>query len=184
MRLNLGCGGVYAPGWWNVDRVPADDSIAAPYRMLDIVHDPWPWPENSCEGIVIHHVLDLLTQAEMIEVLRRCVMTLEPGRTLRMSGADLDRGIHAAFAGEDEWFAQPVLSLATGRIDLGATVGFFLLQGGARKQWLRPADLMLACREVGFSATCELRAGVTMGEGWITSLDSRPGESWFVECVR
>jgi len=56
MRLNLGCGGVKAPGWINVDKAAA----SKPDQVVDLEALPWPWPDNSAEEVALSHVLEHL----------------------------------------------------------------------------------------------------------------------------
>ncbi len=54
IRLNLGCGDKYLPGFVNVDK----------YGNPDVSHDletfPWPWLDNQVAEVVAHHVLEHL----------------------------------------------------------------------------------------------------------------------------
>lgn len=70
MRINLGCGDRYAPGWINVDWA------GSPHRKdqeVDLTQ-PLPWPDESVEYIYAGHVLEHLTleqcQGLLAELLR------------------------------------------------------------------------------------------------------------------
>lgn len=173
MRLNLGAGGQQHDGWLAVDRAGDVDIL------LDLVDDAWPWKRSSIDGIVAHHVLDLLTPAEMQVVLDRCWYVLAPDAVLRVSNANLILGLEQAIIGARPFFAEQ-------RNTIEETLGFFVTQGGARKQHLTPARLMDACKTSGFLgwAFSEEDFDQTVGKPWMTDLDSRESESWFAEVRR
>lgn len=56
LKLNLGCGGKISEGWVNVDKYD--------YYAVDVVHDletfPYPFDDNSCNEILMNHVLEHL----------------------------------------------------------------------------------------------------------------------------
>ena len=66
MKLHLGCGNIIIPGCHNVD-ILGDVDERADLRVI-----PWPWPDNSADEILMHHVLEHLpdTYAVMGEVCR------------------------------------------------------------------------------------------------------------------
>lgn len=56
MRLNLGCGKAKIPDWTNVDLVAAVE----PDQVVDLEKLPWPWPDDSVDGVRMMHVLEHL----------------------------------------------------------------------------------------------------------------------------
>lgn len=208
-RLNLGSGGRCDKGWTHVDReYPVKVTITKindepvhheggyfpgkDFVKLDIANDPWPWDADSVEGIVMHHVVDLLTTDEMRRVLAMCHIVLRPGGVLRVSSADIIRGIEAALERDQGWFvekfgvvfgaSQPVHPSS---LDFERTLGHFILQGGARKQFLPQLLFMQECVVAGFKEAQPVPFKYTVAEEhWITELDDRAGESWFVEAVK
>lgn len=185
VRLNLGCGGQIVEGWVNVDK-----GCGPGIYCLNITgEDEWPWPVQSADVIVMHHVVDLLTVAQTRRVLERCFDTLTLGGVLRVSSADHERACRAAIDGDTEWFPEPIhygaaIGKPTSTIDFGATVGYFITQGGARKQLLTVEGLAEMCKVAGFPHFYTCPAGATMGPAWAAHLDSRARESWFAEAIR
>ncbi len=55
-KLNLGCGLNLLPGYTNVDK------FGTPDMLCDLEAFPWPWPDNSVDEIILHHVLEHLGQ--------------------------------------------------------------------------------------------------------------------------
>ena len=85
MKINLGCGDRYAPGWHNVDWA------GSPHRKdetVDLV-GPLPWPDSSVQSIYVGHLLEHLTFMDcrlLLQRLHRCAM---PTGTIMVVGPDL-----------------------------------------------------------------------------------------------
>jgi SAM-dependent methyltransferase len=56
MKLNLGCGSSRKDGYVNVDR----EAVLAPDLVVDLESFPWPWPDDSVDEVLMHHVLEHL----------------------------------------------------------------------------------------------------------------------------
>ncbi|GIZ52009.1 glycosyltransferase family 9 protein [Noviherbaspirillum aridicola] len=56
MKINLGCGRDYRPGWLNVDFFDA----AQPDQVVDLERTPWPLDNDCAEFILMKHVLEHL----------------------------------------------------------------------------------------------------------------------------
>jgi predicted SAM-dependent methyltransferase len=170
VRLNLGAGGQSAPGWTTLDRA----------GNVDVIHNltvtPLPFADDSCEGAVAHHVLDLLGPHALHNLLRDLRRVLQPDAVLRVSLADLEFGIGAAFEHDLGWFPEP-------RETLDETLAWFLRQGGARRLLLTPERLKVLCYVAGFNefAVFDDPAGKTFGPSWLTVFDARFHESFFAE---
>ncbi len=180
MKLNIGCGGMVMKDWVNVDRgVPEGPSLGDGYGFMlhDLLDIPWPFNDASAECAVAHHVLDLFSPFELILVLGELARVLALGAVLRVSCANIELGIHRAMAGDAEWFAEQ-------HGGLEETLGFFITQGGARKTLLTAEGLGKLCRDAGFGHAYAVDHNVTYGPNGITLLDSRLGESWFLEAIR
>lgn len=210
-RLNLGCGGVVADGWVNIDRSypPHDVTLDETglqawdpewrkderFVLLDLAYSALPCPDRSCEGAVAHHVLDLLRVDEVYDLFSELHRALALGAVFRVSCADVARGIEEAMAGNVDWFPEPCwtsdFQVEVGRnpydpenVNLEATLGHFILQGGARQTLVTRPFLEHIAERTGWPHVYESAFGRTMGPNWITELDSRYEESFFMEFVR
>lgn len=82
LLLNLGCGArkMHGDGWVNVDA----------YGDADIIHDlnvaPFPWADNSVDGIVMFHVLEHVR--EWWQCFTECARILKPGGFLQINVPD------------------------------------------------------------------------------------------------
>lgn len=95
MKVNLGCGDRYAPGWINVDWA------GSPHRKdqeVDLTR-PLPWPDDSLEFVYAGHLLEHLTIEQCLGLLRevyRC--SVEHGQ-LMVVGPDLPTAYRMLEAG-------------------------------------------------------------------------------------
>lgn len=168
VRLNIGSGAPGPEGWTNINLLPGENIDYA----ID-VRDGLPFDDNSVDYAVCHHVFDLLTFDEMTRLLEEVHRVLRPEARFRASGADVMRGAARAIAGDWEWFAEL-------RSSMEETVGFFITQGGARKQMLPVEAVVGACKKVGFRSAM-IDVWDYEGPDFLRSLDSRRRESWFAE---
>lgn len=99
MKLHLGCGKRYIPGFVHIDGLsyPHIDHIQ-PVDRLDNIHS------NSCDLIYACHVVEHFKRHEVEDVLREWHRVLKPGATIRLSVPDLH--------------ALSTIYLETGNIDL------------------------------------------------------------------
>lgn len=170
VRLNIGAGGQHADGWTSLDRA----------GHVDVIHDltdlPLPFDTDSCEGAVAHHVLDLLPRGALHSLLEDLRRVLQPEAVLRVSLADVERGIDIAFDNDIAWFPER-------RDTLEATLVWFVRQGGARRQLLTRSRLGEFCQDAGFNNFQVFGdpAGKTFGPKWLTDLDGRFQESFYAE---
>ncbi len=82
LRLHLGSGGNNLPGWVNVDLVGAHADVA-----WDLRH-PLPFADDSAEAVFLEHVLEHMTVAVGMQVLRGIRRVLAPGGVLRVGVPD------------------------------------------------------------------------------------------------
>lgn len=87
MKLNLGCGDRYIPGWSNVD-LPG-----MPHRKDQAVDlcDPLPWQQGTIECVYAGHVLEHLPQREAKDFLSRLLPLMKPRAPIMIVGPDVDR---------------------------------------------------------------------------------------------
>jgi predicted SAM-dependent methyltransferase len=107
-KINLGCGGAWAPGWKNLDGGPAarlmwlrklrvfnrflprttlqypPDLIVADLRRL-----PLPFPDDSASVIFSQYALEYLRREECDQALADCYRILQPGGLIRLSQTDV-----------------------------------------------------------------------------------------------
>ncbi len=80
--LNLGCGYIKRIGWINVDKYDNCDP--------DVVHDlnefPYPWDDNSIDGIEMFHTLEHLN--DWWGALIECARILKPGARIEIRVPD------------------------------------------------------------------------------------------------
>ena len=78
--LNLGCGEDQRPGYINVD------AYGGPDVVWDLQEFPYPWEDNSVDGIVMHHVLEHLP--DWWSAFLECARILKPGGELHIHVPD------------------------------------------------------------------------------------------------
>jgi ubiquinone/menaquinone biosynthesis C-methylase UbiE len=85
LKLHLGCGGRFIPGFVHVDLVAGEHvDYVQDVRLLPMFED------NSAELIYASHVLEYFDWFEVIDVLREWRRVLEPDGTLRLAVPDFD----------------------------------------------------------------------------------------------
>jgi SAM-dependent methyltransferase len=78
IKVHLGCGTHYLPGWINCDVVP--DMRADKY--FDLETFPWPFPDNSVDEIFMDQVLEHLS--DTMKVMAEIYRILKPGGIARI----------------------------------------------------------------------------------------------------
>ncbi len=84
--VNLGCGQRFHSDWVNLDLHPADPSV----QKWDL-QDDLPFPDESFDVVYHSHVLEHLSKADGLQLLRRCRRVLKPNGILRVAVPDLER---------------------------------------------------------------------------------------------
>lgn len=83
MKLHLGCGPRFIPGYTHIDAVPHDHvDIVSTIDKLNFIED------NSVEVIYNCHVLEHFQRAAAVDVLTEWLRVLKPGGVLRTSVPD------------------------------------------------------------------------------------------------
>lgn len=187
-KLNLGAGGQIAAGWINVDRAFTNETVeqarrrtpaGIPFLLRWDLTDGWPWPDESMDFAVAHHVLDLLETPDLMRFLREALRVLMPRGVLRISSIDFAKGFEARRSGNVEWFSR--LGVPPEFLD-DASLAFdwWLDWGGARKTLLPLGGARRLLEIVGFKVEdADFEETTTLPA--ICELDSRPDESWFLE---
>lgn len=75
MKLNLGAGDQKIEGYQSVDVAPE----CKPDFLLDITKFPWPWEENSIDGIMADNIMEHIEPKTFIKVMNECHRILKPG---------------------------------------------------------------------------------------------------------
>jgi SAM-dependent methyltransferase len=78
MILNLGCGKNVREDCVNVDLIPYTN-----VRVVDLLKFPWPWLNESIEGIYASHILEHFQDQE--KFIHECCRVLKPGGFLRLN---------------------------------------------------------------------------------------------------
>jgi predicted SAM-dependent methyltransferase len=172
-RLNWGCGSHLAAGWINSDikDEPGVDLVCDIRKGL-------PLKTDSIDYAVGVHSLPEFSYAETVPVLEELCRVLKPGGTLRLALPDLQRGIDAYLAGDDDYFqVDPEEVRSRG----GRFVAHMLWHGYSRMLFTTDSALELL-EKSGFSevAACSFRRTAS-GVAEIVELDNRERESLFVE---
>jgi len=87
LRINLGCGDRYVPGWTNVDLA------TMPHRKdqtVDLTGD-LPWQPGTIGAVYAGHVLEHLTQDAAQRLLTRLLPLMAPPGPIMIVGPDIDR---------------------------------------------------------------------------------------------
>ena len=94
--LNLGCGSNFLEGWVNADYHYLPYSLRlskkVPEWLLDATR-PWKCPDDYWFGVFTEHMLEHLTYADAIRVLREAYRTLKPKGWLRVALPDLKKAV-------------------------------------------------------------------------------------------
>ena len=171
LRLHLGCGATKKPGWVNVDLAGANVDLA-----WDIT-DPLPFQDGAVDAIFHEHLLEHLSLAEGLSLMKECHRLLKEGGVLRIAVPDC-KNFLKAYATGDALLAD----LKPGRPTALLAASEVFLRHGHRSAY-DSETLTLLCRSGGFSAVEES----VFGGGQIRpSPDSehRRRESLYIEVVK
>jgi predicted SAM-dependent methyltransferase len=99
LRLHLGCGPKYLPGFVNID--------ANPLQKIDLwldVRCGLPFANQSVESIYSTHMIEHLYPDELEALLRECARVLKPGTGLRLVVPSLRSAVLAYQQRRHDWF--------------------------------------------------------------------------------
>ena len=170
LRLHLGSGGNNLDGWVNVDLVGARADVA-----WDLRH-PLPFADASADAVFLEHVLEHMTVAEGMAVLRHAQRVLAPGGVLRVGVPDA--GLYArSYAGGD----GAIDELRPDRPTRMLALGEVFQEHGHVSAW-DGETLALVVRAVGFEGAEVMPGGTSRIEPAPDS-PARIAESVYVEAV-
>ncbi len=171
LRLHLGCGATKKPGWVNIDFAGANVDLA-----WDITH-PLPFRDGAVDAIFHEHLLEHLSLAEGLSLLKECHRLLKEGGVLRVAVPDCKSYLTAYATGD-----TLLNDLKPGRPTALLAASEMFLRHGHRSAY-DLETLTLLFRAGGFSAIGES----SYGGGQIRpSPDSehRRRQSLYVESVK
>ena len=170
VRLHLGSGGNNLPGWINVDLVGARADVA-----WDLRH-PLPFPDRVADAVFLEHVLEHMTVAEGMSVLRHALRVLVPGGVIRVGVPDA--GLYArSYAGDE----RTIDELRPGRPTRMLALGEVFQEHGHVSAW-DGETLALVVDAVGFT-DAEVMPGGTSRIEPAPDSPARIPESVYVEAV-
>lgn len=85
MRVNLGCGDRYAPGWHNVDRADCPHRKDAAVDLRDLLPRSW----TNLEYVYAGHVLEHMRVGDVLVLLERLLACMAPDGELMVVGPDV-----------------------------------------------------------------------------------------------
>lgn len=96
MRLNLGCGREYRPGWINVDK----DPTVEPDLLFDLDSPVWPFNDNSADFILLKFVLEHVGQSTDVfnNIMRELYRVAKPDAVIE---------IHSRHPQHSDFFDDP-----------------------------------------------------------------------------
>lgn len=197
VRLHLGCGSLYKPGWINTDIATPTWALrlarptaatlgwisrdsAYPVSHADLRWDlrrPLPFPINSVHAIFAEHVLEHFTYAKGIGILEDCHRVLAPGGVLRLGLPDLERYVRG-YMGVDAVLDEQ----RSGRPTRAIALSELFYRHGHRAAY-DSETLLLACREAGFS--CVETSAFGQGRlGAEADSESRRADTVYIEAAK
>lgn len=105
IKLHLGCGTNYMPGWINIDN-NSDNNI----HQLDMLHDlrqPFPIKDNTVDFIFSEHVFEHLEVSEGIQFAKECLRVLKPEGVARFAMPDISAAV--ALYNDPDWRQKTTL---------------------------------------------------------------------------
>ena len=170
LKLHLGSGGNNLAGWVNVDLVGARADVAWDLRR------PLPFADRAASAVFLEHVLEHMTVADGMAVLRHAFRVLTPGGVIRVGVPDA--GLYArSYVGGD----GAIDELRPGRPTRMLALGEVFQEHGHVSAW-DGETLALVVDAVGFTGA-EVMPGGTSRIAPAPDSPERIPESVYVEAV-
>ncbi|MBF0153440.1 MAG: methyltransferase domain-containing protein [Magnetococcales bacterium] len=145
VRVHLGSGQVhYIPGWINLDA----NMISARADVRADLRHALPFHDSTVDAFYSHHVIEHLTNTDLIALLHDIHRCLKPGGVVRLAGPHGDMAMRQYIAGNHAWFSD----FPENRRSLGGRLANFLLCQGEHLAILTPGYLEELLIDVGFDA--------------------------------
>lgn len=80
IRLDIGCGTNKRPGHIGIDVLKFDGVDV----VMDVRKTPWPYKDDSVDGIFTSHFIEHLTGPERIEFFNECYRVMKPGAKIQI----------------------------------------------------------------------------------------------------
>lgn len=170
VRLNLGCGDRYVPGWWNVD------VATMPHRVDQHVdlREELPWEDWSIARAYAGHVLEHLYPSEAQALCYRLHQKMMHGGVLVVVGPDCDVAENLIPPGANDEFGATIESLVHGG----------RRWPGDEHKWrstVGETSYLLAC--AGWNTRQILTMNEIVTEGWPVA-DPRPKWQFVIKAVK
>lgn len=160
IRLHLGCGTVYKPGWVNVDVARPGQTLVARARFgtdaghhrlsqTDLIWDlrrGIPFQDGTVTAIFTEHLLEHLSFGAGLALLGNCYRALQRGSILRIGVPDLERLVRS-YLNQDRLIDECYPGRPTRAVALNEP--FYRFGHQAMYDF---ETLSLACRDAGFSS--------------------------------
>ena len=173
-RLNIGSGYVMPAGWTNVDMLDYGGNLVA-----DLLKG-LPFPDAHFDYIVSQHQIQMIRFDDLQRGLAELRRVLKVGERLRISVPDAELAVQRFLAGWDQF----PISEEIERTKSGRFLRYLLWHGDARSAFTFES-LTDALNRAGLQNVRRCQFRQTDGEyPEIVDLDSREGESLFVEAIR
>lgn len=181
--VNLGCGSVRLPGYWNIDINIGSDLI------LDLSRGSLPFPDNSMKSVVCMSAINYFTRKRGAELIRETYRILAPGGVARFGVQDL-RIIARRYLDRDRSFFFEQTSDGRERFEgvtmcdkVNAWFYGYETPGGTGKYVYDYETLELLFRQAGFGVIEQRDHGESRLTGAQT-MDNRAEQMFFLEAVK
>ena len=195
LKLNIGCGISGATGWCNIDNSPtillarlplARQILRSPawprdVRRIDVLNG-LPFPDNSVAYIYSSHLLQGLTYAESLGLMKEAARVLRMDGVLRVAVPDLEKVVKDYLADPDPFASHKIMK----RLSLKPNAIRDLLRKGRRyEQMFDRRSLMQLFMNAGFGSpkVCGFRES-SISDIASIELEQRKNESLYVEACK